>query len=68
MSASNGPLVIQSLQENLDRLKGPLGVINPQDIPMYNLSNALIGLYEDVEAEFRKLNARLTRLEQLLQR
>jgi hypothetical protein len=68
MSASNGPHVIKSLQENLDILGSPLGVLDTKNIPLYNISNALIGMYEDIQAEFQRLNTRLTNIEQQLQR
>lgn len=63
MKPSNAEHVIKSLHDNLDLLSGPLGVLNPQDIPIYNISNALIGMYQDFEAEFKHLHARLTALE-----
>lgn len=62
---SNGPHVMQCLQENLDLLSGT-GTVDPKNIPLYNLSNALIGMYQDIEAEFQRLNARLTKIEQQL--
>jgi hypothetical protein len=68
MSPSNGPHVMECLQENLNILKDALGVAEPKNIPLYNISNALIGMYQDIEAEFQRLNTRLTQLEQTLQR
>jgi hypothetical protein len=64
---SNGPHVMQCLQENLDRLSGAAGV-GPKNAALYNLSNALIGMYQDIEAEFQNLNTRLTKIEQMLRR
>lgn len=68
MIPSNGPHVMQCLQENLNVLSDSLGKVEPKNVPLYNISNALIGLYQDIEAEFRRLNARLTNLEHQLQR
>lgn len=68
MSPSNGPQIIQSLQENLDHLSDETGAVEPKDFVLYNISNALIGIYQDIEAEFRNLNARLTKIEQQLRR
>jgi len=65
--ASNGPHVMQCLQENLDLLSSVAGV-EPKNLPLYNLCNALIGMYQDIEAEFRRLNVRLTNIEHQLQR
>lgn len=67
MSPSNGPHVMKCLHENLDLL-GPAGTAEPKNVPLYDLSNALIGIYEDIEAEFRQLDERLKRIEQRLQR
>lgn len=65
--ASNGPHIMKCLQENLDMFNDPKNRTQ-QNIALYNLSNALVGMYEDVQEEFRRLNARLTTLEQRLQR
>jgi len=68
MTPSNGPHVIESLQENLKVLSGAYGAVPPANIPLYNISNALIGMYEDIVAEFQRLNTRLTNIERQLQR
>ena len=65
MSSSNGPHVMQCLQQNLDFLTGHT---DTQSKVLYNLSNALIGMYEDIEAEFQNLSARLTNIENQLRR
>jgi uncharacterized coiled-coil protein SlyX len=66
MAPTNGPHVVALLQEHLTLLTDEFGAIDPKHIVMYNLSNALIGIYRDMEAEFRQLNRRLTNLERRL--
>lgn len=67
MDISNGPHIIQCLQENMSILKKSFNA-NPESIALYNLSNALVGMYQDIEAEFQQLNTKLTNIERLIQR
>jgi hypothetical protein len=65
---SNGPNITQCLQQNARILSDSSGIVPKENVALYNISVALLGMYEDIDAEFERLNVRLTNLEQQLRR
>jgi hypothetical protein len=54
--------VVQSLRDNLNLLNNDRKT-DHQSAALYNISNALIGLYEDLAVDMENLNARLNEIE-----
>lgn len=54
--------VVQSLRDTMNLLSNDRKT-DHQSAALYNLSNALIGLYEDLAVEIGNLNARLNDIE-----
>lgn len=58
--------VVQSLRDTMNSLKDERKT-SAQSAALYNLSNALMGLYEDLAVEIGNLNPRLNDIEAQLE-
>jgi hypothetical protein len=56
------------LQENMKLLSDASGGVKPEDAPLWNISNAPLTFSDALQSEFVHINARLTYIEQQLNR
>ena len=56
------------LVKNIELLGGASSEVKPENIPLWNISNALLALTDALQDEFVTINSRLTYIELLLNR
>ena len=67
MGSAHYETVAAYLGENIELLSGASGEVKPENIPLWNISNALLALSDALQDEFIAINTRLNYLTQQLE-
>lgn len=67
MDSISRQTTINCLQDNLGLLMDAFGNVAPENKVLWNISNALLGIGDEMNGEFQHIQTRLTNIEQQLQ-
>jgi len=68
MGSAHYETVAAYLRKNIELLNGASGEVKPENIPLWNISNALLALSDALQDEFIMINTRLNYVTQQLER